>query len=160
MHLSRANYVIFIQHIIWLCLLGFFLDGDISFLVALSLKFHFTVDEEWGEHGGDACGRPTCCICALIRRSSCPQRHSISRPTCSGLSWTGIRGLFTCSSTGQTTTSKSSGHPRHHPSSPAPLQRARHPSSGTAEGWRCGLKRSGASVSPEVARSNPSRRGF
>lgn len=44
----------------------------------------------------------TCCICALMRRSSCPQRHSISRPTCSGLSWTGIRGLFTCNSTDHT----------------------------------------------------------
>lgn len=43
----------------------------------------------------------TCCICALTRRSSCPQRHSISRPTCSGLRWTGIRGLLTCSSTGR-----------------------------------------------------------
>lgn len=46
---------------------------------------------------------PTCCICALMRRSSCPQRHSISRPTCSGLNWTGISGLFKCSSTGHTT---------------------------------------------------------
>lgn len=46
----------------------------------------------------------TCCICALTSRSSCPHRHSISRPTCSGLRWTGIRGLFTCSSTGHTNT--------------------------------------------------------